>query len=574
TTRTLSPISELTTPSSFSTLPLPTFPGADHTEDEIENEIPDRESLHPGESVETVRREPIDRVVDEDDKSTLTKAEAAPPPPGGLPPPPRTRLSAFPLPDPTTPRSEAKRRYDAKYGSGTVPDYSPFPSLQYESGPVLEHLESDEGGSAGLAGVGAGESFMPRPGELKKRPNSFYGRPSPRLEDEDRTPSPRPAYTSQHSHPTLHNIPIFHFPLPSEPETSSPKKESKVLVKSRPGSLNAPGSRPNSFHGSRPNSVTGGSTSDVHLPLSGLSKSASNVTVNQLPSASTIPLAAPLLNPDTLSPLTLTSPPPSSTSPSFTPPITTRQYPSTPARSPSTTARRPSGPQRTSSNNSIKRKAVPNFFTALFRSGSLDKPRSRTTSKGAESRPSSPTPDEHVPEPVTAIRTSGTFGIRDDGSQTSPVSQYSPDSTGGGGNGSTKTLGLKRILYVENGIHEEEGGEGETARSRVIERDYAASGDEYSGQVTEQERFRPLPPLPLSIDTQYSPQRLPSTPSPSEPRQSLDQAITGTRQLPWESEMVDEAIQATHNPPAGDVPAPPGSTTTFPSPPRPSFSSR
>ncbi|WVF66450.1 hypothetical protein IAT40_001190 [Kwoniella sp. CBS 6097] len=491
--RALSPITELTTPTSLRTLQLP-LDEADYLSERI-----------PRDSLDTTR--PGDNANDDDDVSVYSQ-KAFPPPrwngstsslnrsatptpddthkddqaipfpsssaspaapgpaprpgPGGLPPPFRSTTSTGRpaklikrVTPPASPRQdlyldeEARKRLTEAFR----PPYS-------DDSSVIE-LE------ANMAGIGAGKSLSQPPSRVGSRRKSLNTN-APDLGNRGNSPSKldishdhqaqtQPTQTQNES--TYFNIPFLDLPpkkkgspTAARSRPNSLKKRPKSYHDSRPGSQK---SRPNSFHGS----VTKeGISPEPASPVLGLDTGSKEMD-------------KPVL---TVEPVqTLTTSPQSTLRPQL---VKRQSESSLPKRS--NTARSTSPSQK-----SPRRRRVSSILSSIFGSTPDSEHVSRKLSKKSKattvstsgtsrgSTPPSPTSppgqgltDSPIAEegtnPVqTAIRTSGTFGIRDDGSEVSklPQSLLSPrtgyDRTeSGDGSVITHSDGVKRVLYVENHV--------------------------------------------------------------------------------------------------------------------------
>ncbi|OCF41717.1 hypothetical protein I317_04421 [Kwoniella heveanensis CBS 569] len=560
--RALSPITELTTPTSLRTLQLP-LDDADYLSERIprnslettrtggENVDEDDGSVYSQKSAETVReqREMTSTPTDQRQRTislpgpdvplrsprraippplkwngstsslnrSATPAPATPkahigdqsiplpspsapsPIPGGLPPPPRSM-------------STAANSRPVKLIRRVTPTASPRREL-YLDEEARKHLteafgpsdlsfdeRSTSGWEGNMAGVGAGRSLSQPPSRTPSRRNS------PNASTPDLGPrrdSPSKLHTSMES--TYCNIPFLD-PPPK-------KKESPALApRSRPNSLKK---RPKSYHGSRPgshksrpNSFHGSVTKEGISPGPASPVLGLNTGRKEMDRPTLIAGSANT----------------SATSPqgSLRPPIVKRQSESSlPKRSDTTRSKSPS-------QKSPRRRRVSSIFSSIFGS-TLDsehvsrklskKSKLTTVSTSDTSRgstpptPTSPLGQGLTESPIleegtgahvlTAIRTSGTFGIRDDGSDMSGLPQ-SPMSPGAGfnkaesGDGSVKTHsdGVKRVLYVENN-HVGTPDKEEHGKAREQEAFYTPVATTVSSPVIE-----------LPVTTQFS---IPST---------------------------------------------------------------
>ncbi|WVQ94068.1 hypothetical protein IAU59_001146 [Kwoniella sp. CBS 9459] len=395
----------------------------------------------------------------------LSSTPALQPGPGGLPPPLRSTTSTASrpailikrVPPPTSPRRELYLDQEAR--KRLTEAFEPAESSDDRS---ISEMEGN------MAGVGAGKSLSQPASRGPSRKSSFNeSTPDPSKaghspakldishEAQAQTQSPRKTIS------TYFNIPFIDLP-PQEKNSPLPaprsrpnslKKRPKSYHGSRPGSQK---SRPNSFHGS---GSKGGISPGPASPVLGLDVGSEQV---EKPAFSDEPAQ--------------TAPPsPRST---LRPAVVKRQSESSlPKRS--DTARSASPSRRSS-----RRRRVSSIFSAIF--GSTPDPehgsrklskKSKTattastsdTSRGSSPpSPTSPTAKRLTETPITdegsgpvqtAIRTSGTFGIRDDGSDVSklPQSPLSPragyDRTeSGDGSVITHSDGVKRVLYVENHV--------------------------------------------------------------------------------------------------------------------------
>ncbi|OCF59726.1 hypothetical protein L486_02398 [Kwoniella mangroviensis CBS 10435] len=454
--RALSPITELTTPTSLRTLRLPLDEGDYQSErNPLSHHDPDEEeddaSVYSQLSAETVRNHSQPRQL-----STPTRRRTLSlppqPAPGGLPPPPRAQVSTKP---------KLIRRV-------TPPPASPLlKGSDNENAARRVVIESN------MAGVGAGGSLSQ---EGRARPIGVIDGGSPKRNS-----------SNTHSHLDLHNVPLLDSPSTSQQPPTPPRSRPNSLKK-RPKSYHGSGpnsirSRPNSFHGSP---SKGNSTTSLVTPALGL-----DTTTTPMHVQAEVLVVNPLESGHT-------------SKQSARPTLVTHQSES------SLPSRAKSARSTTPTKRSPRRRRVSSIFSSIF-GASEDKDKehvarklsrhSRKTSGSgiSSSGPSpslsslflsdSPVQEDPIGPIQSAIRTSGTFGIRDDGSELSASApghigsppRHTFDRTGSG-NGSitTQSEGVKRILYVENVVSTPETEEGEHAIGTKSAESREASGD--SGQ--------------------------------------------------------------------------------------------
>ncbi|WWC58052.1 uncharacterized protein I303_100587 [Kwoniella dejecticola CBS 10117] len=400
------------------------------------------------------------------------------PPPGGLPPPPRSMSLSKPklirrVTPPTTPTAHPENRMSPTVG---------------RSSNMLERMREHSDTLSNIAGVGAGRSLAQeakdKSASVDLGANEGEGGSSAMLDN--RT---RPISSVE-----LPNVPILNIAHPSEVKSASQasrpnslKKRPKSYHGSRPNSIR---SRPNSFQG---NSSRGHSTSSLTTPALGLDP----VSTPTEAQAEAVPVN-----------MTVTGSP---LKDSLRPILVSHQSESSLAtRSKSVRSVSPS-------RKSPRRRRVSSILSSIFEVDPDKDYVSRKLSKGSRktsgSRGSSRAPSPIGPivdSPIdgsegdlvgpiqSAIRTSGTFGIRDDGSEVShnpsrskgdlSSPRHTFDRTGSG-NGSviTHSDGVKRVLYVENMVNTPE--EEDTQQPYLFEKPRESSGD--SGNASNQSKTPP-----------------------------------------------------------------------------------
>ncbi|WVW81723.1 hypothetical protein I302_103719 [Kwoniella bestiolae CBS 10118] len=464
--RALSPITELTTPTSLRTLRLP----LDETDYQSE---PNRQSRYDQEQEE------------EDDASVYSQLSAetvrnTPQPQPSTP----TRQRTLSLPVTPTPPPRSPNRLNLNTSNSSLNNSIPFPQSQPAPGglppplrtqantkpklirrvtpppasPLLSHMERSENDARredvemNMAGIGSGRSLLQ---EGRVRSVSLVDSGSP----EKNTPS-----TSL----DLHNVPLLDLP------SRSLSKEIPAPPRSRPNSLKK---RPKSYHGSRPNNIRSRPNS-----FHGGSSKANSTTSLVTPALGLDPTTTPM---HVQAKVMVVDSQPATTSftkPSPRPTLISHQSES------SLLARAKSARSTTPTKKSPRRRRVSAIFSSIFGTSEdkekdhvarkLSRNSRKTSGSGISSRGPSPTPnspgvalsDSPVQgDPIgpiqSAIRTSGTFGIRDDGSELSsghidPPHRHNFDRTGSGsGSVTTQSEGVKRVLYVENVVSTPEAEE-------------------------------------------------------------------------------------------------------------------
>ena len=192
--RSLSPITELTTPGSFRTLPLPNFDARDYYTSEREQTPSPDHSVRSHQSGDTITlrlpRTTLSPTTEQPPRSNRSSARPSPIPipsrqrtypfpddasPGGLLPPPRPGTSASTPPASPSPygpvSDEARRRYAERYRLSPVT--SPGPASSPIGNPNAD--SSNELAQSNLAGVGTGDAC--RTETAPERPNSFHAAP-------------------------------------------------------------------------------------------------------------------------------------------------------------------------------------------------------------------------------------------------------------------------------------------------------------------------------------------------------------------------------------------------------------
>ncbi|WWC85739.1 uncharacterized protein L201_000605 [Kwoniella dendrophila CBS 6074] len=509
--RALSPITELTTPNSLRTLQLPVDESDNHSERRTSNDIDqdDGDSVYSQQSIDTIRNEddgtsmtpqlrqrtlslpasspasrpslpprspgrplPTSQPQPRWPKTTtslnnrigLTRPlsisrqhHTGTPPPGGLPPPPRSQI-------PTRPK--------------LIPRITPPPTpTRFDSGMEISNQgtkddnvrTSDEQSiieGQNMAGIGAGKSLS-----LENNSQS----------DDNTSRTSQGEYRSKilikvHPEPglNLHNVPILDQHTYAQQNARPPRSRPNSLKKPQPINNRI---RPNSFHGTsitQPlhiEATTGLGTDPITTTSAHIQADIGVVDeLNVIPNAH-----------DTIRPALSSHQSESS-------------LPSRITRTNSTS----------SANSSTRRKRVSSLLSTIFGvdhnkdkdrvSRKLSKASRNSNGSGVKSRgssraaspnepsdgiPVSPVEDEQERPIQSAIRTSGTFGIMDDGSILSTNAEVgldnsglpnTPDSTSRHdhdraemSNGSIKTEsdGIRRMLYVENMVKTPEHEEAE-----------------------------------------------------------------------------------------------------------------
>ncbi|WWC97129.1 hypothetical protein V866_004007 [Kwoniella sp. B9012] len=498
--RALSPITELTTPTSLRTLRLPLDEGDYQSErNPLSHHDPDEEeddaSVYSQLSTETVRNhsQPQQLSTPTRQRTLSLPVTPTPPPrsphrlnwntsnssinnnsvpfpqpqpaPGGLPPPPRAQVSTKP---------KLIRRV-------TPPSASPLlKGSDNENAARRDVIESN------MAGVGAGRSLSQ---EGRARPNGVVDGGSPKRN------SP-----NTHSHLDLHNVPLLDLPSTSQQPPTPPR--------SRPNSLKK---RPKSYHGSKPNSIRSRPNSFHGSPSKG-----NSTTSLVTPALGLDPTTTPM---HVQAEVLVVNPPESghTSKQSARPTLVTHQSESSlPSRAKSIRSTTPT-------KKSPRRRRVSSIFSSIFGTNEdkdkehvarkLSRNSRKANGSGISSRGPSPSlsspilSDSPVQEdpigPIqSAIRTSGTFGIRDDGSELSasaPGHISSPprhtfDRTGSGnGSVTTQSEGVKRILYMENVASTPETEEGEHAIGTKGTEFRETSGDSGQGSQNTASEHRTPP---------------------------------------------------------------------------------
>jgi len=189
--RRLSPITELTTPGSFRTIPLPGLDAPDYASERERTPSPEHSvrSHGPGDTItshEISDRARPSPTIRPPARAPRSSARPGPTPipilqrthpfpsdasPGGLPPPPRPAaaiLTPPASPSPYGPLSdEARRRYARRYQANLETSQAPV-SRPEDVGPVT----SEDASTTNLAGVGAGDAC--RIDTARSRPSSFH----------------------------------------------------------------------------------------------------------------------------------------------------------------------------------------------------------------------------------------------------------------------------------------------------------------------------------------------------------------------------------------------------------------
>ncbi|EIW73271.1 hypothetical protein M231_03629 [Tremella mesenterica] len=548
--RNLSPITELTTPGSLrATLPDVDPPTAFHIDD-------DDVSVYSSGSVETVtavpgvsegapgtdqdqgvvpRLKPVssntpfpkspvipprsparEAVFGEITSSTQIKSSLAQPVnPGGLPPPPRSLTKSpsrqqQPTPSETpilrTPSEEARQRYADRYG------------MQVEDVPIEVQEKNKERKAEvehpGLAGVGAGGRS--RPASVRSRPNSFHASsPDKDVKPPTIPPSPAAGTTTlgrRLEDPSMHNIPLFPSPPNGSPKPGNSRSASMQDLRELRAALTIS----DSIHRS---------------PYTGHSSPSARRSGEAVDFPSPPQLESPAKTPAVLA--SEDNPLAQEASKSIRKRHLSEPHPHIPRQS---SEQNLSSLPKRSRKDSKRRSLVPSIFLSIFShkppvSEHIHDRSVRRLSKRRQAEPSSPTSSrssikrrsgtasvikpiksmerledrghevlEETP-PRTAIRTSGTFGIRDDGSETYPSHRSATTSPvtprpvlhrqSISDLGSAKSAVPQRHLYVENMPVKEE----ETAPSSLRGQMDEKYKDEIEGEDPDRTFFTPIKPI-------------------------------------------------------------------------------
>ncbi|WWC66901.1 uncharacterized protein I206_100808 [Kwoniella pini CBS 10737] len=503
--RALSPITELKTPTSLRTLRLPLEEADYLSERSIHHEGDDDASVYSQSSAAETVRGPIKQQIEDSEPVTPPKrlrtlsspSNPTPPPrsprqnlplsyngsnpslvripfprqnstsnttpcPGGLPPPPRSTSVSKPklirrVTPPTTPTTYPENQAGVPIDRSNV---------------ILDRMREHSAIINNMAGVGAGKSLSQQNANPSPSDDTISG-------EEGKSPNSDVDY-SPIKVDVLHNVPIVTVDSLDEVARIPPQSRPNSLKK-EPANLR---SRPNSFHGS---SSRGQSTMNVVSPALGLYPVAIPGPVRAEDEVvDTIDSHFPLK--DSVRPIL----------------VSHQSDSSLHIRSKSV---RSVAPAR----KSPRRRRVSSIFSSIFGIESdkehvarkLSKSSRKTSGSRGSSRapsPNGPTSDSPVDggqgdfiEPIqTAIRTSGTFGIRDDGSELSNNAnkadfgspRHNFERTGSG-NGSviTHSDGVKRVLYVENLVGTPEIEEDKDPDVQQTTRQLSGDGEGLSNQI-------------------------------------------------------------------------------------------
>ncbi|WRT63640.1 uncharacterized protein IL334_000563 [Kwoniella shivajii] len=488
--RALSPITELTTPTSLRTLRLPLEEANylserrtsyDQDGQREQNHETDDDSVYSQLSAETVKeqhKDANDNQRDADEPGTPIRKRSVSLPVSSPTPPPRSPRRIIPsskFDTLSSPQIEYTENQLIPFPPQTSTDapggLPPPPRSQLPTKPKLlrritppvtsslDHVDRN------MTGVGAGKSLS---SEISHSlPSSIYSQP---LEGTSRNASPFKGsfqgLPAEYSESTFHNVPLF-IP-PSNTSSAHP------LPRSRPNSLKK---RPRSSYSSKPSSTQ--SRPDSIKDDQSFSGPMNAIT----PALGLDPHTTPM---QAQAHITISTESSGScmSQDNVHPPLISHKSES------SLHKRSKSARSDTPADKSPRRRKVSSIFSSIFGvdankdhvtrklSKSNRKPSASGMTTSRESSPKSPmrltespVQNEEDDSIQTAIRTSGTFGIRDDGSELSKDrgqdqspstimnARHGFDRTGSG-NGSviTQSEGVRRVLYVENLVETPEAG--------------------------------------------------------------------------------------------------------------------